>query len=226
MSTAKGRSVRAGTITALSPQVKNRARTSVFIDGEYAFGILTDLVVQNQLHVGKELSESEIIFLLQDEGMLRAKSKALGFLAYAQRTEYQIRARLRERGFLGREIDHAIEDLTDLDYIDDRKYAMEYATARFNHKGYGPERIRRELAADGVSHDDISEAIRATIIPEAFAARAKSMVERFQTRVQGTFPERKKKLIAYLTRRGYGYIMASELVQEVLSRSESSKNRT
>lgn len=226
MSTAKERSFRAGTITALSPQVKNRARTSVFIDGEYAFGILTNLVVQNKLHVGKELNETEVSILLQDEGILRAKSKALGYLAYAPRTAYQIRTRLRERGFSDHEIDHAMRDLTDLGYIDDRKYAMEYAKARFNHKGYGPERIRRELAADGVSHDNISEAIKATINPEAFAARAKSMVERFQTRVQGTFPERKKKLIAYLTRRGYGYIMASEFVQEVLNRSESSKNRT
>ncbi|MCY3594566.1 MAG: RecX family transcriptional regulator [Bacteroidetes bacterium] len=226
MSTAKGRSFRVGTITALNPQVKNRARTSVFIDGEYAFGILTDLVVQNKLHVGKELNETEVSVLLQDEGMLRAKSKALGYLAYAPRTAYQIRTRLRERGFSDHEIDHTMGDLQDLGYIDDRKYAMEYATARFNHKGYGPERIRRELIADGVSHDDISEAIKATINPEAFAARAKSMVERFQTRVQGTFPERKKKLITYLTRRGYGYIMASEFVQEVLSQSESSKNRT
>ena len=226
MGTAKGDSFKAGTITALSPQVKNRARTSVFIDGKYAFGILTDLVVQNKLHVGKELNETEISILLQDEEMLRAKSTALGYLAYAPRTAYQIRIRLGERGFSDHEIDHAIGDLADLGYIDDRKYAMEYATARFNHKGYGPERIRRELVADGVSHEDISEAIATTINPDAFAARAKSMVERFQTRVQGTFPERKKKLIAYLTRRGYGYIMASEFVQEVLNQSESSKNRT
>ena len=226
MSTAKGRSFRVGTITALSPQVKNRARTSVFIDGEYAFGILTDLVVQNKLHVGKDLNETEVSVLLQDEGMLRAKSKALGYLAYAPRTAFQIRTRLKEWGFSDHEIDHTMGDLTDLGYVDDRKYAMEYATARFNHKGYGPERIRRELTVDGVSHNDISEAIKATINPEALAARAKCMVERFQTRVQGTFPERKKKLIAYLTRRGYGYIMAREFVQEVLSRSESSKNRT
>lgn len=225
MGTAKGRSFRAGTITALSPQVKNRARTSVFIDGEYAFGILTDLVVQNKLHVGKELNETEVNVLLRDEGMHRAKSKALRYLAYAPRTAYQIRTRLGRWGFSDHEIEHTIGDLLDLGYIDDRKYAMEYATARFNHKGYGPERIRRELTADGVSHNDSSEAIKATINPEDLAARAKIMVERFQTRVQGSFPERKKKLITYLTRRGYGYKMASEYVQEVLSRSESSKNR-
>ncbi len=225
MNTAKKRIVRAGTITALNPQVKNPDRISVFIDGEYAFGMMTDLVVQNKLHVGKLLDEKELDSLLQSEALQRAKSVAFGYLAYAPRTEYQVRIRLGERNFSEQEIDHVIEDLIDLGYIDDRKYAMEYAKARFKHKGYGPHRIQRELAADGISDEIVLEAMNATIHPEDFASCAKRLVERFQIRVQGSAPERKRKLIAYLTRRGYGYSMASEYVQEVLRQNESSEHR-
>ncbi len=225
MGSMKRHSCKAGTITALSPQARDRNRTSVFIDGEFSFGILTDLVGQNKLYVGRELDETQIRTLLRDETVLRTRSTALAYLAYAPRTVYQIRKHLGDRGCPEQDIQQVLQDLRELGYLDDRKYATDYATARFNHKGYGPERIRRELSADGVSPEDISEAINANIPLEAFEERAKSMVERFQDRVQGSGPKRKKKLIDYLTRRGYGYTMARELVQEVLYQSESGKNR-
>lgn len=225
MSITDGCSFKAGTVTALNPQVGAPNMTSVFIDGAYAFGVLTDLVIRNQLHVGKELDEEDISILLQDEAILRARSIAQGYLAHAPRTAYQVRKRLAGRGFSGHEIDRVIRDLMDLGHIDDRKYAAEYAAARFNHKGYGPERIRHELLADGVPNDDISAAIAANFNPENLAIRGKMMLEKFQSRVHGTLPERKKKLTGYLIRRGYGYNMARDLVQDVLAQDGSGASR-
>jgi len=213
-----------GKITALKQQVENHERISVFIDGEFAFGVWTDQVSGNQLHIGKDLSAAELYDLLDDEEALRVRSAALQYLAYAPRTEYQLRKRLRQKNYSRRGIEGIIQDLRDIGYIDDRKYAMEYVRARFEHKGYGPERIRRELDADGVQHEYINEAIAVCTDPDDLAERARQLLQRFQGRVHGSLPEQKKKLVAYLIRRGYGYMMAKELVQEVLSQSESAES--
>lgn len=205
-----------GRITALMQQVSNRDRTAVFIDGKYALGVWTDLVTSKQLHVGKELSETELNSLLHNEAVLQGRSTAFQYLAYAPRTRQQVRERLRQRGYSEYVVRDVVQDLCDLGYIDDRAYAMEYAEARFKNKGYGPDRIRRELIEDGVSQEHITQAIAASVNPDALKTIGRHLVEKFQNRVQGTFPERKKKLIGYLTRRGYEYVMARQLVQDVL----------
>ncbi|MCY4159628.1 MAG: RecX family transcriptional regulator [Bacteroidetes bacterium] len=224
MSRDKSNSPVPGKITELKQQVERRDRVSVFIDGEFSFGVWANLVVENQLYVGKKLNEIELSSLLDGEEVSQIRSVALQYLAYAPRTEQQLYERLHLKGYSKYKIEYIIEDLRDLGYIDDRQYAMEYAKARFDHKGYGPRRIHRELAADGVQNEYIVEAISACLNLNDLAERGKQLIERFQGRVQGTFSERKKKLIAYLTRRGYEYMMAKELVQEVLSQSEHSES--
>lgn len=214
------RSPQSGRITALVQQARSRNRTSVFIDGKFAFGIWTDLVLSSKLHVGKELSEAELNSLFRSESVLQGRSAALRYLAYAPRTKQQVRERLRQRGYSEEIIRHVIQDLCDLGYIDDSAYAMEYAEARFRNKGYGPERIRRELIADGVSWKHINQAIAANVSQDDLITAGRCLVEKFQNRVQGSLSKRKKKLTDYLIRRGYEHGMARELVQQVL-RGES-----
>ena len=209
--------VEPGEITALKQQVRNSARTSVFIDGEFAFGVHADLVVSEGLYVGQRLSESDLNTLLCGEKVLRGRSTALRYLAYAPRTEHQVRQRLTQEGVTKNELDDIITDLYELGYIDDRRYAVEYAVARFRNKGYGPDRILRELVEDGVSHDYVTEAITAAASSDMYIVSAKKLAEKFRDRVQGTLPERKKKLTAYLVRRGYEYTLSKELAHEVLN---------
>ncbi|MCY4234226.1 MAG: RecX family transcriptional regulator [Bacteroidetes bacterium] len=211
---------KSGMITALMSQ-KNKDRTSVFVDGHFALGICTDLVESHQLHVGKTLSHAELECLVNDERKRNVRSTALRYLSYSSRTEFQIHERLRKKGFSTSEITPVIEELIDLGYIDDRSYAIEYAQARFKHKGYGPNRIRSELVADGVRQEFIFEALGISVTSENIQEEAIKIINKFQNRVQGTFQERKKKLIGYLVRRGYSSRLAQQLVQEVLSQSES-----
>ena len=50
----------AGTITRLDPQVNNENRVSVFIDGEFAFGVHEDLVVSHGLTAGPALTSDTV----------------------------------------------------------------------------------------------------------------------------------------------------------------------
>jgi len=209
--------VKPGKITALKQQVRNSARTSVFIDGEFAFGVHADLAVREGLYIGQQLRESDLQTLLCSEKILRGRSAALRYLSYAPRTEHQVRQRLTRNGLTKDELNDIIADLYELGYINDRRYAMEYAEARFKNKGYGPGRIRRELTEDGVSSDYVTEAVAAAASSDMYSMSARKIAEKFRDRVEGTLPERKKKLADYLIRRGYGYTLSKEIALEVLS---------
>ena len=215
MKPVKDSAVKPGIITALKSQV-NPNRTSIFIDGQFAVGVWTDIVLKEQLYVGLPLNESDLNALLEVEQLQRVRSAALQYLSYAPRTEAQVRQRLLLKGFSSQSIASVMGDLIELGYIDDQIYAMEYAKARFKHKRYGPSRIRRELISDGVCEAIVDEAIKASVSTDDVTIQAKHIAEQYKDRVKGTLPQRKKKLIGYLTRRGYGYGLAKQLVQDIL----------
>ncbi|MCY3999568.1 MAG: RecX family transcriptional regulator [Bacteroidetes bacterium] len=215
MKPLKNSSVKPGIITALKSQA-NPSRTSIFIDGQFAVGVWTDIVLKERLYVGQSLHENDLNALLEVEQIQRVRSTALQYLAYAPRTEVQLRERLHQKGFSTQTIEAVIQELIELGYIDDQTYAMDYAKARFEHKGYGPSRIRRELIHDGVCEAFVNEAITISVPAEAVTQQAERIARQFKDRVNGTLPERKKKLIGYLTRRGYGYSLSNELVQNLL----------
>jgi len=220
MRSLQKQSPKPGVITALLPQ-KKQNRTSIFVDDQFAIGVWTDLVHQYELHVGKTLSQDLLDLLINHETASAIRATALKYLSYSSRTEFQIRKRLHREGYSTLEITPVIDELIDLGYIDDRKYAIEYAQARFKHKGFGPNRIRRELIADGVCHEFISEAIKFSASSDDLIESAKKNLDQFQNRVHGTVQERRKKLIGCLIRRGYDSSLAQELVQEVLRQSDS-----
>jgi len=57
------------------------------------------------------------------------------------------------------QVQAAIARLRELGYLDDRKFAEQYACSLAQNRGFGPYRLRRELKAKLVNHQDIESAI-------------------------------------------------------------------
>jgi len=53
----------------------------------------------------------------------------------------------------------AIARLRELGYLDDRKFAEQYAYSLAQNRAFGPHRLRRELRAKQVNYQDIEPAI-------------------------------------------------------------------
>src|SRR5512141_2827854 len=84
-------------ITALKAQKKNPNRISVYLDGEYTFGLAR--IVAAWLRIGQHLSEEEINRLKQQDSHEVALQKALRFLGYRARSEAEIQRKLSEQGY-------------------------------------------------------------------------------------------------------------------------------
>ncbi len=124
-------------ITRLVAQRKNPDRVSVFLDGEFAFGVYQDLVLAHGLRVGAALTENAQAALLREDAMIVARAIAVRFLAAKPRTEQEIRKKLARAEFDEETIDSAIARLYELSYIDDEAYARAFAREGSGQKATG-----------------------------------------------------------------------------------------
>lgn len=207
-----------GTITSLEPQVNNDCRVSVFLDGEFAFGVHEDVVVKRGLREGDALTEEQRAEIERDEQYVDAKQAAFDYLAHKARTEEEVRRKLREKEVPSFVVEDVIARLEELDYLDDEAYARDYAHNRFSSKKYGPIRIRRELLKRGVDRHLAEQAVDELVAERDVRAAAWTHAEKRWPRLAGEEDprRRKQKMYRYLRRRGF----TSDTIYSILDQLE------
>ena len=212
-----------GTITRLESQVHNDDRVSVYLDGEFAFGIHEDLVVKHSLQVGVTLTPEGVRELERDEQYVDAKQAALDYLAYKPRTEEEVRRKLRQEDVPSPVIEDVIARLYELEYLDDEAYAHDYAHNRFSSKKYGPVRIRRELTERGVDRRLADAAVDELFAEVDVTAAAWTHAEKRWPRLAGEDDPRRRrqKMYRYLRRRGF----TSNTIRPILDELERDGTR-
>lgn len=138
---------------------------------------------------------------LQKEIILRAKKKALRLLEFSDRTEKELRDKLKEGEFPPFAVDEAIEYVRSYHYIDDARYAEHYLLARQNTKSLFE--IRHGLSEKGVDSDIIEQTLINTEVDE------KETVKRLFLKKYGTkdLTDSKtfEKAIRYFSSHGFRY---------------------
>ena len=210
-----------GTISRLTVQKNNTDRMSVFIDDAFAFGVHKDLVLKFGLHKGRHLAADEQQEIRHADAVMRAKSRALSYLAYKDRTENEVRQKLEQKDFTAGAIDEAVERLYELNYLDDASYAHRYAEERAR-RGYGPLRVESDLRRRGVARMHIAAAVEAAYDPESIHRIATEHAGRRSGRLsrEPDMLKRKRKLSDFLVRRGFSYETARRVVEETAAREE------
>jgi regulatory protein len=210
-----------GTITDLQVQKNDADRISVFVDGEFAFGVHKDVVVKHRLTTGQTLTPEDREAVLTDEETVQAKQTALDYLAYKPRTETEVRRKLQESDTPPPVVEEVIARMHDLGYLDDEEYAQDYAHNRFSNKGYGPIRIRRELVKRGVDRGLADRAVDDLFAEVDPTAAAREHAEKYWPRIADEDDPRrqKQKLHDYLRRRGFSADTIYPLLDEFIGRS-------
>ena len=211
------------TITALEPQTHDDNRVSVFLDGEFAFGVHEDIVVKHGLREGKTLAPEQQQQIEHDEQYVDAKQTALTYLAHKPRTEEEVRRKLRKTEASSSVVEDVVERLYELSYLDDEAYAEDYARNRFASKKYGPIRIRRELVERGIDQHVAETAVADLFADEDPAAAAREHAEKRWDRLSDEEDPRRRrqKLYRYLRRRGF----TSNTINPILDELERDADR-
>ncbi len=204
------------TITALKVQKRNTDRVSVFLDGEFAFGL--PAVEAAKLHTGQVLSEDAIAALREVDAVARALDHAVRLLARRPYSTSEIRRKLASKQIAPPVIDDVLARLERLGYVDDWAFAQYWVENRERFRPRGPRALRYELREKGISQRIIDSVLQ-DVDDAALARRA---AEKRLRRLRGTTRrEWREKLGAYLVRRGFDYHLVRDVTDQMIAELEN-----
>ncbi len=188
-------------ITAITPQLKDKRRCNVYIDGRFCCGLTLESAVKYRLKVGECVSPERLSEIQLESEKNTALDKALTHISATKKTEKQVRDFLQGKGYLSAVCDYVIEKMRGYGFIDDREYAQDYVGFAASKKG--GRLIKMELKAKGVSEEFIENALDALDSGEQERA-ATRILEKY---MRGKTADRETlaKAYRYLLGKGFDY---------------------
>jgi regulatory protein len=145
--------------------------------------------------------------------------RALDMLEARARGADELKRLLLRKGEPVADVDAALQRLTQAGLIDDANYARQLARTKALGAGMSRRRIQQELTRRGVARDVSSEAIAEVFDDEGVDEMAAlERVARKKLRTLGKLdpPIQKRRLYAFLARRGYDSDDISKVLRQIL----------
>ncbi|MCC8013635.1 MAG: RecX family transcriptional regulator [Eubacterium sp.] len=199
-------------ITDIQKQKHKEGRYSVFIDGEFAFGIDGVDLLWYKLETGKEVSPELLNEITVTNAYIKAKNTALKFLGYRMRSRKEVEDRLKRDEFSPSIIEKTLDFLEEYGYVDDEAFAKAYIEEKKKLNGYGIVRLKSELYKKGIDRritDSLTEFMTEgedDLIEKALYKKLKG--EKITDRKQ------RQRLLGYLLRKGFGYEAALGVLEK------------
>jgi regulatory protein len=209
-----------GTITRITPQ-RDPARISLYIDGQFALGVGTQIAEERGLRVGLTLSAPEIAALRDADELGKAVEKALAFLTSRPRSIREVRDRLKEKEVPPDTIEAVMQRLEGWGYIGDEGFARYWIENRTANQPRGKRLLRQELWRKGVERETVDQILDDVEINEDGAALELARKRLRQLRALDEQTQR-RRLAAFLQRRGYDWPTVKRALDHLFSSREGS----
>lgn len=149
----------------------------------------------------------------EDKQLKRAKNVAYRYLTIRPRSRKELADKLRDKEFADPVIAAVLEHVTRLAYLDDGKFAAQWAASRVRSRGFGRRRVEQELRIKGISREIIKNTLNALLeeAPEAETAR-KEAEKKLKTLTRFEPEVRRRRLAGFLERKGF----SSEIIRNIL----------
>lgn len=212
-------------ITKIEPQKKHKNRSSVFIDGSFAFGLSDFDVLKFRLKEGKTITEAEISALKSDVLIQDAKQYALRLLDRHTYTEKAIERKLTERGSDPETIESVLAFLKEYQYINDEQYARQYVESALRTGKSGMRKIRYDLAEKGISRDVIDKILNEQEEAENSYDESEAVLPLLEKKLKGDFSfQNLMKAKRYCLSRGFSSDAIDSAVRKLKIEVENENN--
>ena len=193
-------------------QYYQKGKYEVYLNDAFAFELynseLKDTGVVKGLEVDEELYQKLVYQVIGK----RAKKRAMHILEKNDKTEYQLREKLKENRYPKESIECAIEYLKEYHYIDDRAYGRRYVEYRSSSKS--KRQLLQELYQKGISKQIAEEVIENMEVQEEVAIENLILKK---CRNLGELEEKQKeKIVMSLMRKGFSYSKIEKVFREIM----------
>ncbi len=195
-------------ITSLVKLSKGRAK--ICLDNGTDFVLYKKEYESYGIEEGADLSLSDYEEICREILIPRCKKRALHLLEKQDRSEKNLRDKLKEGGYPSDIIDIAIDYINDYGYLDDARMAASHV--RFYQDSRSRNRIRQDLMGKGISSDVIER-----VLEEEYTADEQELINRLlekkgYDKENATYEDR-GKMYRFLAGRGF----SSESIGKSLS---------
>ena len=189
------------TISAITDFDKKRKKISLD-DGRLIFLLYKGECAKLRLREGGELGKEELFRIYEDILRPRIKKRALYYLKASDKTEKEVRRKLRESLYPEELIDYALDFLKSHDFINDSRYAENYADEK---KVRASKReILQKLRMKGVAREEI-ERIAESISDEDEYDICRRILEKYTWGRDMKDYKEKARAWRYLASKGYSH---------------------
>lgn len=198
-------------VTDIKPQAKNSKRVNLYLDGKFYCGLELFTVMKHRVKIGNDYTANEIIDIqiAEEEGV--CLNYALNLLSKSDKTEKEIIAKLKKRGYVSEIIDNVIFKLKDYGYVNDEEFAEKYINSYSKNKG--KRLLKSELKLKGVSDAIIEDKFLSV---ENELETAIKIAEKY-VKNKPVDIKTKQKCYKYLLSKGFSYDDSKTAVDKVLS---------
>lgn len=209
-------------VTRLRADPRAPACLVVEVDGARFASIPAEDVSALGLRRGVDLDAATVERLRHAADLAASHRVALRLLAARPRSVQELLRRLRDRGHNPSAAAHVVGRLEEAGVLNDAEFARHFVRVH-SGRGQGPGRLLRDLVARGVERRVAERAIDEVLDAEGIdpVEQARALAHK-RARQLGTLPRQtlRRRLLAYLSRRGFRRGEVIDLVNEVLSRED------
>ncbi len=206
------------TITRIEEQRRRKNRRSIYIDGDFAFGVNVTVVARFRLREGMAVDAALVEQIEVGEVRQECFDHALRLLGQRMQSERELRQKLGRKDCGAKVIDAVVAECKRLGYVDDAKYAAGRAGDAATLKRHGKQRAVQELLAKGVDKSTAESAATAAYADVDPVESAMELATKKAPSLQRfDHPTRVRRLSGFLQRRGFDFDTVRTVVDRVLS---------
>lgn len=196
-------------VTKIEPVTKTKYK--VFLEEEFAFVLYKGELSRFQIKEGGELEQAVFEKIKTEVILKRAKMRALYLLNAMERTEQQLRKKLKQGLYTEDIIEQVIRYVESFGYIGDSDYARRFIQSRQNRKS--KKEIYAALVQRGVDKNLIEDAMSECYESEDEKEAIQRILEKKKFVPEDADEAEKKKIYGYLTRKGFRYEDIRQVIQ-------------
>jgi regulatory protein len=199
-------------ISKIETQKKNKKRSTIYIDGNFAFGLSNEIILKFDIHEGDPIDEGTIQNVLLEQEKQRIRERAHRILRYRKRSVKELEARLVKIGFDTDQVNEVVKEFIANNILNDDDFAESFVADYTNLKPKGDIFINRELKKRGVSQKAIESALRLRDEQQIVS----DFLQRKLSHFDMNNPKERQKVLRRLLSRGF----TPSVVYSILDRHE------
>lgn len=208
-------------ITKIGRQKNNQERYNIYLNDEYAFAVDESTLIKFGLMKGKTLEQFDIDEIAYEDEIAKAFNKALHFLSFQMRSEYEVKKKLLDAGHGEAVVLEAIRKLENLGFLNDATYSKALLETKKRTMKKGPRAIRQDLKKKGIDKSLQDEVLETFTYEEQLDIAMQLAEKEVRAGNRKTPTQVKQKIQDVLMRKGYSFSIVSDVLERIkLEREE------